>query len=112
MEKIRYPMRGVPEAQNEALLFVHQDTFRKIGEVLKSYEIDGISVQACEEIFSNMRQAITYQAVKTMDKVTSETIQIVEVSTKIARDEGKKVATLWDVRRAIRSLYLCPYPWC
>lgn len=112
MEEIREPMRGIREARSEAILFVHRDAFYKIGEVLKSYEMEGISGPACEEIFDNMEQAITYEAVKAIDQVISETMQIVEASIRITRDEGRKVVTLWDVRRAIRSLYLCPFPWC
>lgn len=111
-EEFERPMRGEPETPYERRLFVAPGDFYRIADLLRFYGIDGLSTSACRELLTGAEEAIMYQAVKSMEALAQETTKIVETSASITKYEGRKITTLWDVRRAIRRLFVCPYPWC
>jgi len=110
------PMRGEPTAPNEREVFLPKELFSCIFDLLNEYDVPGMSVWACEELFRAALKAVTYGAVTSTDQLYEEIIKILERSIKIRKKAGRNPGggpvTGKDVSFGVYESSSCPYPFC
>ncbi len=115
-EESERSMRGEPTAPNEKEVFLPKELFSRMFDLLSKYDVPGMSVWACEELFRAALKAVTYQAVTNTDQLFEEILKILERSIEIRKKAGDNPGggpvTGRDVSFAVYESSSCPYPFC